>query len=114
MKVGHRPTGLQAAQAKMFVERFPSEFREMSMQKAVLPCSMDGLRPFVAPDGSLPCPALSTYNALRYLQGHPEVMAKADARAKAQMETIDLHERRASRVDRVRVASAVASARGVL
>ena len=49
--VGHRPTGLQAAQAKMFVERFPSEFREMSMQKAVLPCSMDGLRPFGAPDG---------------------------------------------------------------
>ena len=37
--VGHRPTGLQAAQAKMFVERFPSEFREMSMQKAALPCS---------------------------------------------------------------------------
>ena len=86
--VGHRPTGLQAAQAKMFVERFPSEFREMSMQKAVLPCSMDGSRPFVAPDGSLPCPALSTYNALRYLQGHPEAMAKADARAKAQMENI--------------------------
>ena len=57
--VGHRPTGLQVAQAKMFVERFPSEFREMSMQKAVLPCSMDGSRPFVAPDGSLPCPALS-------------------------------------------------------
>ena len=72
----------------MFVERFPSEFREMSMQKAVLPCSMDGLRPFVAPDGSLPCPALSTYNALRYLQGHPEAMAKAEARAKAQMEKI--------------------------
>ena len=67
----------------MFVERFPSEFREMSMQKAVLPCSMDGSRPFVAPDGSLPCPALSTYNALRYLQGHPEAMAKAEARAKA-------------------------------
>ena len=86
--VGHRPTGLQAAQAKMFVERFPSEFREMSMQKAVLPCSMDGSRPFVAPDGSLPCPALSTYNALRYLQGHPEAMAKAEARAKAQMEKI--------------------------
>ena len=72
----------------MFVECFPSEFREMSMQKAVLPCSMDGSRPFVAPDGSLPCPALSTYNALRYLQGHPEAMAKAEARAKAQMEKI--------------------------
>ena len=58
------------------------------MQKAVLPCSMDGSRPFVAPDGSLPCPALSTYNALRYLQGHPEAMAKAEARAKAQREKI--------------------------
>ena len=40
--VGHRLTGLQVAQVKLFVERFPSEFREMSMQKVVLPCSMDG------------------------------------------------------------------------
>ena len=86
--VGHRPTGLQAAQAKMFVERFPSEFREMSMQKAVLPCSMDGSLPFVAPDNGLPCPTLSTFNALRYLQGHPEAMANAEPRAKAQMEKI--------------------------
>ena len=87
-KVGHRPTGLQAAQAKMFVERFPSEFREMSMQKAVLPCNMDSSLPFVAPDGSLPCPALSTFNALRHLQGNPEAMAKAEPTAKAQMEKI--------------------------
>ena len=58
------------------------------MQKTVLPCSMDGSLPFVAPDGGLPCPALSTFNALRYLQGHPEAMAKAEARAKAQMEKI--------------------------
>ena len=86
--VGHRPTGLQAAQAKLFVERFPSEFREMSMQKVVLPCSMDGSLPFVAPDGGLPCPALSTFNALRHLQGHPEAMEKAEGRAKAQMEKI--------------------------
>ena len=86
--VGHRPTGLQAAQAKMFVERFPSEFREMSMQKCVLPCSLDGSLPFVAPDGGLPCPALSTFNALRYLQGHPEAMAKAEAKAQAQMEKV--------------------------
>ena len=86
--VGHRPTGLQTAQAKMFVERFPSEFREMSMQKVVLPCNMDGSLPFVAPGGALPCPALSTFNALRYLQNHPEAMAKAEPRAKAQMERI--------------------------
>ena len=87
-KVGHRPTGLQAAQAKMFVERFPSELREMSMQKVVLPCNMDSSLPFVAPDGSLPCPALSTINALRYLQGNPQAMAKAEPTAKAQMEKI--------------------------
>ena len=35
--VGHRPTGLQAAQAKLFVERFLTDFKEMSMQKTVLP-----------------------------------------------------------------------------
>ena len=86
--VGHRPTGLQPAQAKMFVERFPSEFREMSMQKVVLPCNMDNSLPFVAPDGCLPCPALSTFNALKYLQGNPKAMANADDKAKSQMEKI--------------------------
>ena len=86
--VGHRPTGLQVAQAKLFVERFPSEFREMSMQKVVLPCSMDGSLPFVVPGGALPCPALSTFNALKYLQAHPEALAKSEPRAKAQMARI--------------------------
>ena len=80
--VGHRPTGLQAAQAKLFVERFKSDFKEMSMQKTVLPCSADGL-PFVAPDGSLPCPSLSTFNALKYLQEKPEELARAEPGAKA-------------------------------
>ena len=86
--VGHRPTGLQTAQAKMFVERFPTEFREISMQKVVLPCNMDRSLPFVAHDGCLPCPALSTFTALKYLQRHPKAMANADDRAKSQMEKI--------------------------
>ena len=52
-KVGHRPTGLQRAQARLFVERFPTEFGEMSMQKIVLPCSKeDQPLPFVI-DGGL-------------------------------------------------------------
>ena len=35
--VGHRAMGLQVSQAKLFVQRFPSEFRIMSLGKAVLP-----------------------------------------------------------------------------
>eukprot|EP00969_Alexandrium_andersonii_P082571 3639941-Alexandrium_andersonii.AAC.1 len=50
------------AQAKLFVDRFPAEFREASMQKVALPCRKG--QPFVAGDG-LPCPVLSTFNALR-------------------------------------------------
>ena len=42
------------------------------MQKTVLPCSTDGLRPFVAPDGSLPCPSPSTFNILKFLQENPD------------------------------------------
>ena len=38
--------------------------------------------------GALPCPALSTFNALKYLQAHPDLMAKAEPRAKAQMERV--------------------------
>eukprot|EP00969_Alexandrium_andersonii_P180021 7956814-Alexandrium_andersonii.AAC.1 len=44
--VGHRPGGLQIAQAKMFVDRSPIEFRTMPMQKIILPCSKQG-QPFV-------------------------------------------------------------------
>ena len=85
--VGHRPTGLQAAQAKLFVDRFKSDFKEMAMQKTVLPCSADGL-PFVATDGSLPCSSLSTFNALKYLQEKPEELARAEPGAKEAMEKI--------------------------
>ena len=46
---------------------------------------MDGSLPFVVPGGTLPCPALSTFNALRFLHAHPEALAKAEPRAKAQM-----------------------------
>eukprot|EP00974_Lingulodinium_polyedra_P000300 28415-Lingulodinium_polyedra.AAC.1 len=49
---------------------------------------MDGSFPFLTPGGDLPCPALSTFNALKYLQGHPEALAKADARAKVQMDKV--------------------------
>ena len=64
-KVGHRPTGLQKQQAKLFVERFPTEFKEMAMQKIVLPCSKEEQPlPFVTVDGLLPCPCLSTCVAL--------------------------------------------------
>ena len=73
--VGHRPTGLQVAQVKLFVERFPTEFREMSMQKIVLPCDLHGQLPFVALGGGLPCPCLSTMNALRFLESRAESVA---------------------------------------
>ena len=39
----------------------------------------------------MPCPCLSTLNALKYLQEKPEKMANANAGAKAQMEKIWTH-----------------------
>ena len=39
----------------------------------------------------MPCPCLSTFNALKYLQEKPEKMANANAGAKAQMEKIWTH-----------------------
>ena len=66
------------------MERFLTEFGEMSMQKAVLPGSMDGSRPVVAPDRSLPCPSLSTYGPSRVRSQGPDGK--------------DLRDRRASRV----------------
>ena len=63
-KVGHRAMGLQVSQVKLFIERFPTEFRMMALGKVVLPVK-DG-KPYVTEDG-LPCPLLSTFNALRYL-----------------------------------------------
>ena len=64
--IGWRPTGLNVGQARLFIERFPSEFRLGAMAKIVLPCQ--GGRPFVCPDGRLPCPFLSTCNALRLIE----------------------------------------------
>ena len=56
----------------------------------MLPCSLDGTLPFVVPGATLtlPCPALSTFNALKFLHAHPEALAKAESRAKAQMERV--------------------------
>ena len=59
--IGWRPTGLNVGQARLFIERFPSEFRLGAMSKIVLPCH--GGRPYVCPDGKLSCPVLSTRNA---------------------------------------------------
>ena len=81
--VGHRPMGLQVAQVKMFAQRFPSDFREMAMQKVVLPCNTAGTLPYVAKDG-LPCPALSTMNALRWLEQHPQQWKTSEAAAQIQ------------------------------
>ena len=86
--VGHRPMGLQVAQVRLFTQRFPTDFREMSMQKMVLPCNVEGTLPFVAKDG-LPCPALSTVNALRWLeQKRDQLKEKGDFRAIQQIERI--------------------------
>ena len=35
--VGWRPTGLNIGQARLFIERFPSEFRIGAMSKVVMP-----------------------------------------------------------------------------
>ena len=56
--------GLQVSQVRLFIERFPTEFRLMALGRVVLPMK-DG-KPYVSEDG-LPCPLLSTFNALKYL-----------------------------------------------
>ena len=86
-RVGHRPTGLQTAQVILFTERFPTEFREAAMQKIILPKSMEG-HPFVAPDGTLPCAALSTVNALRWLETNPGKLVGGDPKALAQIKRV--------------------------
>ena len=63
-KVGHRAMGLQVAQVRLFIQRFPTEFRLMSLGCVVLPMK-DG-KPYVTDDG-LPNPLLSTLNAIKYL-----------------------------------------------
>ena len=62
-----------AGQVKTFVERFPTEFRLASLGKIILPCCKEGM-PFMTPDGKLPCPLLSTCNALKFLQGSPATL----------------------------------------
>ena len=64
--IGWRPTGLNVGQARLFIERFPSEFRIGAMSKIILPCH--GWQPYVCPDGKLPCPCLSTCTALRMIE----------------------------------------------
>ena len=70
IKIGWRPMGLQVAQCKLYTERFPTDFRLMSMARIILP-HRDS-KPYVTPEGRLPCPMLSTSNSLKYLWKHPE------------------------------------------
>ena len=90
-KVGHRSTGLQRAQALLFVERFPTEFTPMAMHQIVLPCSEDFTLPFVTDGGLLPCPCLSTFYALKYWQRNAWLMEHANDFARSQMEKIWTH-----------------------
>ena len=85
-KVGHRSCFWQRAQALLFVERFPTEFTPMAMNQIVLPCSEDFTLPFVTDGGLLPCPCLSTFYALKYLQQNPRLMEHANHFARSQME----------------------------
>ena len=56
--------GLQVSQVRLLKKRFPTEFRLMALGRVVLP--MKHGRPYVTEDG-LPCPLLSTFNAMKYL-----------------------------------------------
>ena len=53
-------------QTRLFVKRFPSEFRLAAMGKLVLP-HCDNLPFACTADGLLPTPCLSTINALKWL-----------------------------------------------
>ena len=92
--------GFQVAQVKLFTHRFLTDFREMSMAKLVLPCNLDGTLPFVAQDG-LPCPALSTMNALRWLEQTPGFLKEKRGGESHPADGEDLHHRRSSEVARV-------------
>ena len=78
-KVGWRPAGLNVGQVKLFVERFPQEFRLASMGRIILP-HLKGA-PFVAPDGKLPCPLLSSCNALKVFQKQHLVASSAQVQS---------------------------------
>ena len=85
-KVGHRSMGLQVAQVRLFIQRFPSEFRLMSMGRIVLPMK-DG-RAYVAEDG-LPCPILSTVNAVKYLSTkYDDEKTEWNSQGKAQLQRV--------------------------
>ena len=77
--VGWRPTGLNLGQARLFIERFPSEFRLGAMSKVVMPCCKG--KAFVCPDGKLPCPFLSTCSALKVIEKKKDIAGDCDPRA---------------------------------
>ena len=75
--VGWRPGGLNSGQVCAFVDRFPREFRFMAMGRVTLPyCQWDDQKlPYVVMESGemkLPCPILSTMNALKYLAKNPD------------------------------------------
>ena len=84
-QVGWRPAGLNIGQVKFFVERFPQEFRLASMGKIIMPHL--GGDPYVAPDGKLPCPWLSSANALKVLQS-PGRLDSAHSNVRAELERV--------------------------
>ena len=84
--IGHRPMGLQVAQCKLYTTRFLKEFRLASMQKFILG-HLGGL-PYVTPQNHIPCPALSTINALKWLEMHPETVATGEQQAVEDMRSV--------------------------
>ena len=84
-KVGWRPAGLNVGQVKLFVERFPAEFRLASMGRIILPYSNGA--PFITPDGKLPCPLLATCNALKVLQS-PGKLGDAHSKTRSALERV--------------------------
>ena len=84
-KFGWRPSGLNVGQVKLFVERFPQEFRLASLGRIILPHWKGS--PFIAPDGKLPCPLLSSCNAIKVLQG-PGKLDGAHKKVRAELERV--------------------------
>ena len=84
-KVGWRPAGLNVGQVKFFVERFPQEFRLASLGRIILP-HWQG-EPYIAPDGKLPCPLLSSCNALKVLQS-PGKLDGANSKVRLALERV--------------------------
>ena len=74
-RIGWRPGGVNSGQAKAFVKRFPAEFRYMAVGRVCLPYHPAEKLPFVVPaengELKLPCPILSTMNAIKYLVENP-------------------------------------------